>query len=106
MAVQRNQRSVPGRQLLTYLILVLGAAISLFPFYWLVAGSLKTPRELLRMPPSLLPGDLSLNAYRFVWETMDVPRAFTNSTVVSVSEVGLNVCFSALVAYALAKMRI
>jgi multiple sugar transport system permease protein len=106
MAVQRNQRGVPVRQTLTYLVLLLGAFVSLFPFYWLVAGSLKAPRELLRMPPSLLPGELTLNAYRFVWETMDVPRAFTNSTIVSVSEVGLNVCFSALVAYALAKMRV
>lgn len=106
MAVQRSQRGVPVRQVLTYVVLLLGAFISLFPFYWLVAGSLKTPRELLRVPPSLLPSDLTLNAYRYVWETMDVPRAFANSTIVSVSEVGLNVCFSALVAYALAKMRI
>src|SRR5262245_6208412 len=105
VATQRTRR-VPVRQVLTYLILLFGAAVSLFPFYWLVGGSLKTPRELLRMPPSLLPSDLTLNAYHYVWETMNVPRAFANSTLVSTSEVALNVCFSALVAYALAKMRI
>ena len=102
----RNKRTVSTRAVLTYLVLLLGAAISIFPFYWLVAGSLKTPPELLRRPPSLLPSDLTLHAYRFVWETMNVPRAFMNSTIVSVLEVGLNVCFSALVAYALAKMRL
>ena len=106
MAIQRGRRDVPVRPVLTYLVLLLGAAVSLFPFYWLIAGSLKTPRELLRVPPSLLPSDLTLGAYRYVWETMDVPRAFTNSTIVSTFEVGLNVCFSALVAYAMAKMRI
>jgi multiple sugar transport system permease protein len=37
---------------------------------------------------------------------MDVPRAVANSTIVSTLEVGANICFSALVAYALAKMRI
>ncbi|MGH6913629.1 MAG: carbohydrate ABC transporter permease, partial [Geminicoccales bacterium] len=90
----------------TYLVLLLGAAISVFPFYWLVAGSLKSPAELLQRPPTMLPGDLTLDAYRYLWDTMDVPRAVMNSSIVSGLEVGLNICFSALVAYALAKMRI
>jgi multiple sugar transport system permease protein len=106
MATFRGKQSVSGRSVLTYLVLLLGGAVSIFPFYWLVAGSLKTPAELLRRPPTLFPSDLTLDAYRYVWETMDVPRALMNSTIVTVSEVGLNICFSALVAYALAKMRI
>lgn len=99
-------RGISLRSVLTYLVLLLGAAISLFPFYWLVTGSLKPTAELARRPPSFLPINLTLDAYRFVWETMNVPRALMNSTIVSVLEVGLNICFSALVAYALAKMRI
>jgi multiple sugar transport system permease protein len=106
MVTYRGKRDLSVRAVLTYLVLLFGAVLSIFPFYWLIAGSLKTPSELLRRPPSLLPGHLTLDAYRFVWETMDVPRAFMNSTVVSGLEVGLNICFSALVAYALAKMRI
>jgi multiple sugar transport system permease protein len=106
MTVYRGRRTVSTRSVLTYLVLLLGGAISIFPFYWLIAGSLKTPAELFRRPPTLIPSDLTLDAYRFVWETMDVPRAFLNSTIVAVGEVGLNICFSALVAYALAKMRI
>ena len=106
MAAPRGKRNVSVRSLLNYLVLVLGAAVSLFPFYWLVIGSLKTPAELLRRPPTFFPDAPTLGAYRFVWETMNVPRALTNSTIVSVSEVGLNICFSGLVAYALAKMRI
>lgn len=106
IAPHRGRRGVSGRSILTYLILLLGAAISLFPFYWLIVGSLKTPAELFRRPPTLFPGELTLDAYRYVWETMNVPRALSNSVLVSVLEVGLNLCFSALVAYALAKMRI
>ena len=105
-ATHRARRGISGRSILTYLVLLLGAAISLFPFYWLIVGSLKTPAELFRRPPTLFPGELTLDAYRYVWETMNVPRALTNSVLVSVFEVGLNLCFSALVAYALAKMRI
>ena len=106
IATHRRRRGPSGRSALTYLVLLLGAAISIFPFYWLIVGSLKTPAELFRRPPTLFPGELTLDAYRYVWETMNVPRALTNSVVVSVLEVGLNICFSGLVAYALAKMRI
>ena len=60
----------------------------------------------MRRPPTFFPSELTFNSYRYLWETMDVPRAVTNSTVVAVLEVGLNICFSGLVAYALAKMRI
>lgn len=101
-----SRRTISARGVATYAVLLLGAVISVFPFYWLVTGSLKNPPELVRRPPSLWPTELTLNAYRYLWETMDVPRALMNSTVVAVLEVGLNLCFSALVAYALAKMRI
>ncbi len=94
------------RSVLTYAVLLLGAAISIFPFYWLVTGSLKPTSELIRRPPTFVPAGLTLDAYRFVWSTMNVPRALMNSSIVSVLEVGLNICFSALVAYALAKMRV
>ena len=100
------KRNVSARAVLTYLVLLVGAVISIFPFYWLVTGSLKTPADLLRRTFSFVPGDLTLDGYRLLWETMDVPRALMNSTVVAVLEVGLNICFSGLVAYALAKMRI
>jgi multiple sugar transport system permease protein len=106
MAAYRGKRGAPVRPVATYLVLLLGAAISVFPFYWLVAGSLKSPAELLQRPPTMLPGDLTLDAYRYLWDTMNVPRAVMNSSIVSGLEVGLNICFSALVAYALAKMRI
>lgn len=106
MATYRGKRGISARPVATYLVLLLGAAISVFPFYWLVAGSLKSPAELLQRPPTMLPGNLTLDAYRYLWDTMDVPRAVMNSTIVSGLEVGLNICFSALVAYALAKMRI
>ena len=106
MAVVRGRRDVPVRRVLTYLVLLLGAAISLFPFYWLVAGSLKPTSELFRWPPTLLPSTLTLDAYRYLWQTMDVPRVVSNSVIVAVLEVGLNVCFSGLVAYAPAKMRL
>src|SRR5262245_43299989 len=87
-----------------YLLLVIGALISLFPFYWMVSSSLKPSHEMYAWPPTLWPKEFTLAAYRYVWETMDVPRTVFNSTVVAVSQVSLYVFFSSLVGYALAKL--
>jgi multiple sugar transport system permease protein len=38
-----------------YLVLILFAAIMLFPFIYMVAGALKTPTDTFRYPPKLLP---------------------------------------------------
>ena len=87
-----------------YLLLMIGAVISLFPFYWMVSSSLKPAHEMYAWPPTLWPQQFTVDAYRYVWETMDVPRTVFNSTVVAVSQVSLNVFFSSLVGYALAKL--
>lgn len=88
-----------------YALLILGAIISLFPFYWMVATSLKPSNEIFIWPPMLAPSRLTLEGYRYVWETMDVPRTTLNSVIVAVSQVSLNVFFSSWVAYAFAKLR-
>lgn len=106
LAPPARRRPSPWNRVATYAALILGALISLFPFYWLASGSLKQRAELVGWPPTLIPSALTLDGYRYLWETMEVPRAFFNSVVVSSLEVGLNLVFSALVAYALAKMTI
>ncbi|HEX9597609.1 MAG TPA: carbohydrate ABC transporter permease [Anaerolineales bacterium] len=88
-----------------YVLLILGAIISLFPFYWMVATSLKPGFEIFAWPPVMIPSRPTLDAYRFVWETMDVPRTTLNSVIVAVSQVSLNVFLSSWVAYAFAKLR-
>lgn len=105
MPVKLSRRTQTGMELtLLYLMLLLGAVISLFPFYWMVSSSLKLPSEIFRWPPTLVPTELTTAAYRYVWETTDVPRVVFNSTFVAVLEVGMNIVFSSLVAYAFAKL--
>ena len=39
-------------KVLTYLILILGAAFILLPFVWMILTSVKPSNEVLKMPPS------------------------------------------------------
>lgn len=96
-------RRITGHVLI-HVILVVGAVISLFPFYWMVSSSLKPSYEILSFPPTLFPSQVTFQAYLYVWNTMDVPRTMFNSVVVAVTQVSLNVFFSSLVAYSLAKL--
>ncbi|MBX2999713.1 MAG: carbohydrate ABC transporter permease [Caldilineaceae bacterium] len=98
----RMMRSL--QRLLLYVILIFGAIISLFPFYWMINTSLKPAYAIFTFPPTMYPAEASFSAYRYVWNTMDVPRSLFNSVVVAVVGVSLNVFFSSWIAYALAKL--
>ncbi len=87
-----------------YIILIVGAVISLFPLYWMVNTSLKPPYMIFTYPPTMWPVHASLDAYTYVWQTMDFPRSLLNSVIVAVVGVALNVFFSSWVGYALAKL--
>jgi multiple sugar transport system permease protein len=88
-----------------YIILSVGAVIAMFPFFWMLSSSFKTGYDIIRYPPVLFPEKLTLEHYFYVFSTLNVPRVFMNSVIVSVSIVLLNAFFSSLVAYALAKLR-
>ena len=48
-------KKIKFSSILTYLFLILGAAIMVFPFFWMITGSLKTNAEVSVYPPQWLP---------------------------------------------------
>ncbi len=101
---RRTQKKVFG-SLFWYIILCLIAAITIFPFLWVFFTSIKGPLDqIYSVPPRLLPSDPTLANYIRVWNQLPVAQFFLNSIVVSVSTVILNLLFTSLAAYPLAKM--
>lgn len=91
---------------LTHLILIIVSLLSIFPFIWLVSTSFKGINEnIFAYPPVVLPTDFTWSNYFGVWKRVDFMRYFYNSLAVSVMTVVLNLIFSALAAYPLAKMK-
>ena len=45
----------PVTRLLVYAILILGTVVTLVPFIWILATSLKPASEIVRMPPTFFP---------------------------------------------------
>lgn len=87
-----------------YLLFSLMAFVVVFPFLWMLSGSLKSPSEVLRLPVAWLPTRFLL-VQNLVSVSAKVPfgLAFLNSTVVAVSVTVSTLVFSSLAGYSFSK---
>lgn len=90
---------------LTHLILITVSILSIFPMLWLVSTALKGVDEnIFQYPPQFIPTDFTLENFTGVWKQIPFIAYFINSLIVAGFTVFLNVIFSALAAYPLARM--
>jgi multiple sugar transport system permease protein len=99
-----DQRRAARSRVIMYGLLVLAMLIVAGPFIWMVLGSVKTPSELLQLPPTWWPEEATLTNYERLFERLNFPRFFFNSTVVAVAITGGNLVFCSMIGYALAKL--
>jgi len=89
--------------MLQYLIMIALICVMLFPFFWLVASSLKAPNELGAVPPIWWSAHPDISSYITVFQVVPFARALLNSTIVTVSStVGILVT-SIMAGYVFAK---
>ena len=97
-------RQVP-RLLPRYLALCLWSVCTVGPFLWLLSTSLKGPSEnIFAYPPDLLPQAPTLGNFERVLQSQPFMLYLRNSLVVALMAVSLNLLFSSLAGYALARM--
>lgn len=99
-----NKKFLSG--FITHFILIIVSLVSIFPFIWLISTSLKGMDEnIFAYPPVFIPQDFTWSNYWGVWQKVDFMRYFWNSLAVSGLTVILNLIFSALAGYPLARMK-
>ncbi len=89
-------------QAATYLVLLLGAVITVFPFLWMISTSLKPSHEIYTL--SLIPENLTWGNYAKLFEAAPFHRWFFNSFVVAGITTASVAFFDSLVGYILAKI--
>ena len=88
-----------------YLVMLLIAAVMLFPLYWLLISSLKSPAESASIPATWWPHQLTWGAYSTVFKVVPFARSFLNSLfITAVCSVSVTVT-SILSAFVFAKYR-
>lgn len=88
------------------LVLILLAAATLFPIYYMIVSSFGAPVEAGGASYSLFPTTLTLDSYKFFFDFIPYSaRWLLNSLIVGVITVLGNVVFASLAGYAFAKIR-
>jgi len=99
--VYAKQRVVTNGLLYTFL--VIGVAITVFPFLYMVSTSLKGPVYVFEYPPRFIPAEPTLHNFVAAWTSKRFDRYFLNSVLVTISTTLLVVLFSSMMAFAFAR---
>jgi cellobiose transport system permease protein len=84
-------------------VLLIGVAVSVFPFYWLTVMATNTTSDIYRFPPKLTFGGELLNNIRNVISHIDFFGSFFNTVFVAVVHTLLVLFFCSLAGFAFAK---
>ena len=92
---------------LKHAFLLLGAAIMVFPFYWMITTSFKSFAEAGTFPPTLFPTEWHPENWSETWNTPHTywPRAFPNTIFIASAVMAGDLIAAVLAAYAFARMR-
>lgn len=102
----RRQGARAARKAGFFGLLGIFVLVSLFPFYWIVITSLKTPEEIQKGTTSLLPGHMTFSNYVNDFTQQDFIRPLINSLIVSLTVTVISVFLASLAGYALSRTRI
>ncbi len=98
------ERSRKMTTFLTYLALILGSIIMIFPFVWMILTSSKTIPESLAIPPTIFPKELILDNFKDAMASLPFLNLYWNTALMIVFRVLCAVVFSSMAGYAFAKL--
>lgn len=87
------------------IILIIMAALAIFPFLWMISTSLKGAQEAFAYPPSLIPETFRWENYKKALTDLPFDKAYVNSLKLAVINVTGQVTTSAMAGYALGKLK-
>lgn len=88
--------------IITFVLLTVGAIIMMYPLVWMLFTSLKPFTEVYT---TFFPSVIKFDAYRIIWIELPLVRGFLNSFLTTVPVVLVQVFVSAMAAFAFAKLK-
>jgi multiple sugar transport system permease protein len=92
-----------ARPVARYTVLIVGAAIMVLPFVYLLSTSFKRQAYVLSIPPQFIPHPATVSNYHDAWTTDNFSRYFLNSVIVAVATTACSLLLSSMMAYAFAR---
>jgi multiple sugar transport system permease protein len=100
-------KSVKGKLTYWFIIAILcvGIPVQVFPYLWMLSGTLKTNREIMRAVPSLIPDNFLWSNIPKTISKYNLWQNFYNTMVLCGGTILIQCTISILAAYALAKLK-
>lgn len=90
---------------LTYVVLILGSILMIFPFVWMLLTSFKTQAESMAIPPQILPSQWNFDNFVTALASLPFFDLYVNTALLIVFRVLCAVIFSSMAGYAFAKLQ-
>lgn len=89
---------------IVHVVLIVGAALMVFPFVWQLLTSFKTLSDSVQVPPSLLPRAWVFTNFAEVFDSMPFGQMFLNSVLLTVGRTVGQVALCTMAGYAFARI--
>jgi len=93
------------QRLPVHIVLLIAGGLSLFPLYWLFLTSLSPTQYVVRVPPEIVPRELTTANYVRLFETTPIVRWLINTVVIAGVITAFHLLFDSMAGYAFAKRR-
>ena len=94
---------MPTRKIVTYLVLIVGAAVAIFPFFWMISTSVMSLGEA--QGTRLIPSAIHLENYINAWKEAKFSLYMWNSVRITLITLAGEMVVSVFAAYAFARIR-
>ena len=92
-----------GRRIMLYSAVIVSICVVCFPMLYIFVSSFKPGSELVQVPPTLFPGEWTLDNYRELFRQQDFMTYFKNSVLLAVIATLLSIILGSVGAYALSR---
>lgn len=94
-------------RILIYAILILGAAILVFPYFWMVLTTFKDDYEAMNsLKLDIWPDKWLVENYKEIWTKVPFLTGVKNTLIVEVANIVVGTFFSAMAAFSFAKLQL
>jgi ABC-type glycerol-3-phosphate transport system permease component len=94
----------PTARTLSYLVVLVGSAIAVLPFFYIFSTALKNSNVLFHYPPQWIPYPIYLGNFGHLLFATDFPRWMFNSIFVASAVTALKLLFDSMAGYFFAKL--
>lgn len=94
-----------SKQIPTYVLLIVLAAIMLFPFFWMITGSLKTYNEITANPVVWWPSTIQWSNYTEALAVAPFDIFFKNTVIVCIANTVITLFTTILASFAFARLK-